>query len=415
MAPRGPLFFHCGEKCRPSTSRGHRRDTPGGVDIHGRHRYCYRRFAGTLEVQLRSIRIIGAGSIGNHLANAARSRGWHVTLTDIDPAALARARDSIYPERYGAWDDVIVLRDSRDAFKDPADVIFIGTPPDSHIRIALETLEHVKPKVLLIEKPLAGPDLSGCQDLLTAARKASVFAAVGYNHCLGANTMKAEQLIHGGILGALKTISARTREHWHGIFKAHPWLSSPNDSYLGFSARGGGACGEHSHAINIWQHFAHVAGAGRVAEVSATLDRVTDDDLDYDRLALLTLKTEHGLVGDVIQDVITLPAEKSARLQGSDGFVEWRVNHQPGKDAVLSGASAGPVEESLIAKTRADDFKAEIDHLTEVMEGRATASPISLQRGLDTMMVIAAAFKSNALGRRVKIDWARGYVPEAIA
>ncbi len=97
-----------------------------------------------------SIRIIGAGSIGNHLANAARSRGWQVTLTDIDPAALLRARESIYPGRYGSWDDAIVLKDSREAFGDPADVVFIGTPPDSHMTIALETLERVRPRALLI-------------------------------------------------------------------------------------------------------------------------------------------------------------------------------------------------------------------------------------------------------------------------
>ncbi len=30
---------------------------------------------------------------------------------------------------------------------------------------------------------------------------------------------------------------------------AHPWLAGPQDSYLGFWRRGGGASGEHSHAI----------------------------------------------------------------------------------------------------------------------------------------------------------------------
>ncbi|MCB1377018.1 MAG: Gfo/Idh/MocA family oxidoreductase [Alphaproteobacteria bacterium] len=364
---------------------------------------------------MHSIRIIGAGSIGNHLANAARSRGWAVTLTDIDAAALDRARTSIYPQRYGAWDEAILLKESRAAFADPADVVFIGTPPDSHIKLALETLERVSPKVLLIEKPLAGPDLAGCQQLLDAAQKKGVFAAVGYNHCLGANTVKAEALVRSGLLGALKTISARTREHWQGIFNAHPWLSGPGDSYLGFSARGGGACGEHSHAINIWQHFAHVTGAGRVSEVSANLDIVKDATVDYDQLALITVKTDQGLTGDIIQDVVTSPAEKSARLQGSDGFIEWRVNHAPGHDAVLSGSFGGPVQEDLIAKTRADDFKAEIDHLAAIMAGTATASPISITRGLDTMMVIAAAFASHTLGRRVRIDWSKGYVPGAIA
>ena len=41
-------------------------------------------------------------------------------------------------------------------------------------------------------------------------------------------------------------------------------------------------------------------------------------------------------------------------------------------------------------------------------------SPISLERGLDTMMVIAAAFKSHETGRRVSIDWRAGYVPDAL-
>src|SRR4051812_22693223 len=115
---------------------------------------------------MRSIRIVGAGSIGNHLAQAARTRGWDVVLTDIDPKALERARDEIYPGRYGAWDPAITLKDSRAAANDPADVVFIGTPPDSHVRLALETLHNVRPKVLLIEKPLAGPDLSRCDELL---------------------------------------------------------------------------------------------------------------------------------------------------------------------------------------------------------------------------------------------------------
>lgn len=363
---------------------------------------------------MHSIRIVGAGSIGNHLAHAARTRGWMVTLTDIDRSALERARDEIYPARYGKWDPAITLKDSREAAEDPADVVFIGTPPDTHVALAMEALRNITPKVLLIEKPLAGPDLAGCAQLADAVRKAGVFAAVGYNHCLGKNTVLAEKHIREGVLGRLQTISARTREHWQGIFNAHPWLSGPAASYLGFSSRGGGATGEHSHGINIWQHFAHVAGAGRVSEVSATLDLVKVGGADYDQSAFITLKTEGGLVGDVIQDVVTSPAEKSARLQGDKGFVEWRVNAAPGKDAAAFGIQGEKPVETLIEKTRPDDFIAEIDHLEAVMAGEIAHSPISLERGLDTMMVIAAAFRSNELGRRVRIDWNRGYVPEAI-
>src|SRR5262249_45684488 len=80
---------------------------------------------------------------------------------------------------------------------------------------------------------------------------------------------------------------------------AHPWLAGPQDSYLGYWRRGGGASGEHSHALNLWQHFAHVVGAGRVAEVSAMMSYVEDGPAVYDDVCFLTLRTETGLVGRV--------------------------------------------------------------------------------------------------------------------
>jgi len=362
-----------------------------------------------------TVKIFGAGSIGNHLAHAARSQGWGVTLTDIDPAALERSRESIYPQRYGAWDPEIVLKDSRAAMADPADCVFIGTPPDSHIPLALEVLDACAPRALVIEKPLAPPDLAGCQELWAKAEAMGLFVGVGYNHTLGGNTVLAERLLREHDFGPTETISARTREHWGGIFNAHPWLSGPEDTYLGFSSRGGGACGEHSHAINIWQHFAHLLGAGRVAEVGGIMDMVVDGKAEYDRLCILTLQTEQGLVGDVIQDVVTAPTEKSARIQARDGFVEWHVNYRPDADAVIHGQQGGEPQCELLPKTRADDFKVEVEHLAGVLDGSVTDSPISLQRGLETMLVIAAAFKAHALGRRVAIDWAAGYVPEAIS
>ena len=56
---------------------------------------------------LKSAKVFGAGSIGNHLANASRRLGMRVLLCDIDTAALDRARNDIYPSRYGQWDDEI--------------------------------------------------------------------------------------------------------------------------------------------------------------------------------------------------------------------------------------------------------------------------------------------------------------------
>ena len=73
---------------------------------------------------------------------------------------------------------------------------------------------------------------------------------IGYDHVVGKATQLVEQYIAEGAIGVPLTIDVEFREHWGGIFAAHPWLAGPSDSYLGFSQRGGGASGEHSHGIN---------------------------------------------------------------------------------------------------------------------------------------------------------------------
>ena len=71
-------------------------------------------------------------------------------------------------------------------------------------------------------------ELAGCAALWDRVKKDGLFAGVGYNHTLGRNTVLAEEILRSGLTGPVATISARTREHWGGIFKAHPWLLGPS-------------------------------------------------------------------------------------------------------------------------------------------------------------------------------------------
>lgn len=362
------------------------------------------------------VKIYGAGSIGNHLAHACRNKGWDVLICDIDPAALERTKNDIYPARYGQWDDSIRLATVENLSDEEFDVVIVGTPPDLHLNIAKENLQSKPPKILLVEKPVCTPSLEGAQEVLDMAKAAGTFACVGYNHTLTQNTEFAAKKLAESVLGKPVTISAKFREHWGGIFKAHPWLSGPQDTYLGFWERGGGACGEHSHAINIWQHFARLCGMGRIVEVSATLDVVEEETgVKYDHVCLIHVKTEHGFVGDIAQDVVTQPAQKTVRIQGSSGYLEWYCNFDSGVDAVIYGDGNNPPQTEFINKTRPDDFKGEIDHIEGILQGKSPEnSPIALERGLDTMLVVAAAHLSNQQGRTVKINYETGCRLEAL-
>jgi predicted dehydrogenase len=360
------------------------------------------------------VKIIGAGSIGNHLAYGCRQQGWEVTLCDLDPIALERTKNEIYPSRYGRWDETIRLTHPDEISKECFDLVIIGTPPDTHIGIALDVLKQCPPKLLLIEKPLCPPSMKNCVQLRTQAQELGVQVLVGYNHTLTPNTQLAEKWLLAGSLGKVLTIHAQIREHWQGIFKAHPWISGPEETYLGYTERGGGALGEHSHGLAIWQHFAKLSGHGRIIEVSAMLDMVEEHGASYDRLAQLNLRTESGLIGLLVQDVVTEPADKQLRIQGEKGYLDWFINFKPGVDAVKLQLQGEPEHCQYFEKTRPDDFQPEIAHVGTLLANPKQASPISLEQGMETMLVIAAALRSHETKRAVRIDYDRPYGYESL-
>ena len=361
-----------------------------------------------------SVLIYGAGSIGNHLSHAARLLGWEVTVCDVDPLALRRMREDIYPGRYGRWDPAI--RQIRATDLDPGgvfDCVIVGTPPDTHMAVAVEAVGRAR-RALLIEKPLATPSLAGCSALRKELAQFAGRAFVGYDHVVGKAAVRLVESMRQGILGDIHTIDVEFREHWGGIFNAHPWLEGPWDSYLGFSSRGGGAGGEHSHALNLWQHLAHAAGAGRVRSVHAACRWVRNGRVDYDEICAMTLRTGSGMVGRVVQDVVTVPVAKRACIQGSRGRLEWVCGLEPGVDAVRFRDADGAVDEQRFAKTRPDDFLAELRAIRDSAGGGSAADGILIERGFDTQLVLAAALESDATGSEVTIDYEQGHDPAAV-
>lgn len=358
------------------------------------------------------VKIYGAGSAGNHLAHASRSLGWEVYLCDTDDAALERTRYQIYPSRYGKWDESVHLANARDVPRNIYDLIIISSSPDSHIKLALDALSE-KPKAVLVEKPFCAPDLTDAEKFHKKSVDLETRVYVGYNHVAGLAAQKISNLISKQKRDQFLTMDVEFREHWAGIFSAHPWLSGPSDTYLGSWRRGGGAGGEHSHATNLWQHFAHTIGAGRVVEVTAALDYVRNGKIDYDRLCCLNLTTEDGFIGRVVQDVVTLPSRKWGRIQTDKGYVEFLIGSQPDADAVFWQNDTENRNELLIKKIRPDDFIQELKHIDQSIKSGAP-SPIDHTRGLDTMLVLAAAHKSFREKRTIGIDYKKGYSTKAL-
>ena len=350
------------------------------------------------------IKIYGCGSIGNHMAHAARRLGWGVVMVDVDPQAMVRTQKEIYPARYGRWDSAIQLFLKGTEPREGFDLIHIGTPPLSHVPLALECLRE-KPRGILVEKPLCEPAMRGLSKLAKIALKNNTKIFVGYDHVVGRAAQFCGALLKKGYLGQIQTLDVEFREFWGGIFQAHPWLRGPQDSYLGFWKRGGGAGGEHSHALNLWQFFARCAGMGKIVSVSAQLQMERTRQWDYDAIFSLQLRTSKGLMGRVIQDVVTQPAKKWARIQGSKGFLEWHCGAvEGGGDKVIFGKNGGNPSKLEFSKKRPDDFILELRHLRRALQVKPFDSSIRLERGIETMEVIQAAYGSARSGKAVSLS-----------
>ncbi|TSC84181.1 MAG: hypothetical protein G01um101417_337 [Parcubacteria group bacterium Gr01-1014_17] len=343
------------------------------------------------------VKIIGAGSIGNHLTQACRRMGWSVCIVDADPKALLRMKNEIYPTRYGAWDSAIKQYTLDEAPSGGFDIIMVGTPPHVRMAVALEMLAE-KPKILQLEKPLCAPFDKNLRKFVTAYKKQKTTKViVGYDHSVAKAMHRVAELIASGITGEVKTIDVEFREHWEGIFKAHPWLKGPQDTYLGYWKKGGGASGENSHALHLWQYLARISGFGVWKKMSAAMKMEKDGKVEYDSLSAFLFETDTGKVGRVIQDVVTKPTRKWARLQGVDGFIEWICNGVPGGDLVRYAGADGVVKEEIFEKKRPDDFYQETLHIAGLLSGKIhfADSPLSFESALSVMSVLETAWRNN--------------------
>lgn len=348
------------------------------------------------------VKIYGAGSIGNHLTQACRRMGWEVSVVDQDINALNRMKDDIYPTRYGSWDESISLYRSGDEPKGGFDMIMIGTPPHVRMKLAIQALEE-KPKILFLEKPLTFPfDTDLKKFLLKYNKQKKTIAVVGYDHSVSKSIERFVGLLKEKIVGSPLTLDVEFREHWKGIFKAHPWLSGPADTYLGYWQKGGGASGEHSHALHLWYYIAKVSGMGSWAKSQALLKLEKKGKAEYDSLASFQFETEKGKTGRVIQDVITYPTRKWARVQGDKGFVEWICNGHPTGDIVRYAGEEDAVKEEIFEKKRPDDFFKEMLHVQDILDGKVKSkdSPISLENGVAVIRLLEKSWKDKGVAHK---------------
>lgn len=252
--------------------------------------------------------VIGCGSIGErHIKNLKNIKVGEILATDLDPKRL-----NLIKEKYG----ITVFSDMKNAFSKNPDVVFICTPPSSHIEIAYEAIKnnvHV-----FIEKPISNT-LKGVDELIETAKKKNLLVFVGYNFRFHKGIQFVKKMIDEGKIG--KILSARA-EFGQYLPDWRPWQDYTK-SYTAKKDLGGGVILDGSHEIDYMRWF-----LGDAEYIHCFADKISDLDVETEDVAEILIKFKSGAVCEIHLDFIRPGYSRSCEIIGEKGVIIWNFSEK---------------------------------------------------------------------------------------
>ena len=335
-----------------------------------------------------NIKIIGAGSAGNHICFAFRKIGAKVTLTDASNESLLRTKNIIYKKRYGKWDNSIKLLKEKNDFS-KYDLIIISTPPSTHINLLNKNINNSNN--FLIEKPVCAPTYKNIKTLnkiIKNNRKKNFYC--GYNHRLFPSTNFFKKIVNLNYK-KINFINVNFKENTSGFLNAHFWFKSLNDSYLSKTKEGGGALCEHSHALNLAQYL--LKDSKKIKIISKKLVFKKIKKSYYDKSVDLFLTEKNKLI-QVVQNFETQPTEKSVVASGNNFFAKLIYNFDKSNDKIIY-INKNKIKHKIFKKKRSDDFLYEANHIKKIIKQKNNSSVINIQSAIQTMNLIVSTLEKK--------------------
>ena len=328
---------------------------------------------------MKKVLIFGSGSIGNHMAFACRKIGMDVFITDISSKALNRMKNKIYPMRYKKWDKKIKIINYKEVFNFDTvyDLIIIGSPPETHLKLYFDCKNKLKFKKILIEKPISNFSNKLLKKFTNSMKNKMIFC--GYNHSisLSFNYFKNHVLKYFKVY---KTLEINWKEGWDGILGAHFWLKNEFDTYLGNIKRGGGALQEHSHGLHLMLVILKILKVDyKKLNFKSNVLFKKKRNIKYDMYSNISAVSKNSLI-NYESDLKTFPAQKNITITNDNYKAQWKCNYQSGKDCVNLFHKNKLKFTKIFKKTRSSEFENELKEILSVknmrQHGKSLLNPL---------------------------------------
>lgn len=325
--------------------------------------------------------ILGAGSIGKRHAKNFSELDSLVTLYDPRADRIDEAKREL--------DVIDVFQDINEALdKNNYDGAVVCSPTKFHVDQAIQLLNYNLP--ILMEKPL-GIDLESVQKLdsyLNNDNRSKIL--LGYTWRWWNALIKMRELIINNEIGAAYHAQYFMSAH---LADWHPW-EPYQEFFMSSKELGGGALLDESHWIDnmIWFF-------GMPEKITATIDKVSGLDITSDDSVELLACYKEGLKAFIHLDIYGRPHEKSIKIIGDKGKIEW--NDSTNTVNLYRGSENHKIFE--FHNDRNDMFISVAKEFIEMIDGKKDLT-CNLKSGLEVIRIIEASRLSNKEGRFVKID-----------
>ena len=249
--------------------------------------------------------IVGLGSMGKRrIRNLHANEEKNIIGFDI---RIDRRKEAEKKYNIQTIDDFKLL--SPDDF----DVLIISTSPEAHgdyIRFALNHKKH-----FFVEHPTSD---DGYVDIFKH-NHLDIVKAPSCTLLFYKPLKMIKKILDGDAIGKILAFQYHMGQY---LPDWHPWEDYRK---VYFSKKNTSACREMVPFELIWLNWLMDS---QVEDISGTITKVSNLDMEADDIALAILKYKNGIYGNIIIDVISRKPLRSLRVLGSNGVLEWeRFEH----------------------------------------------------------------------------------------
>jgi predicted dehydrogenase len=244
--------------------------------------------------------VVGLGSMGKRRIRNLKYLQER-EIIGFDPV---EARRKEAEEKYG----VRTFEDFDQAMQSDPDALIISTPPDLHLKYALEAAK--QNKHFFTEASVVD---DGMDELIALCGHKKIVAAPSCTMRFQSSIKKLKELVDSKVIGDILLFTHHSGQY---LPDWHPW-----EDYRKFyvAKRATGAAREIVSFELVWLTWVF----GDIDTVSCFKGKLSSLEIDIDDAYQCILKFRNRVLGSMLVDVISRIAERSCEIYGEKGNIRW--------------------------------------------------------------------------------------------